>query len=121
MLDYNEESVLKALRLGYRLVDTAQVYGNERAVGKAIARSGVPREDIFVTSKVWRTCHGYDRTKASVAKSLKELGLEYIDLMLIHWPDAKRGWPLKTGDKSPSDWTPAMRDETWRSLCAADC
>ncbi len=93
-----------------------QIYGNEKAVGRAIAKSGLPRESILVTSKVGRTKHGYDRARASCLQSLKGLGLEYIDLMLVHWPGAKTGWPLRRGELSPADWTPAMREETWRAL-----
>ena len=80
-----EKCVDAALRAGYRLIDTAQIYGNEKAVGQAIAQSGLPREAIFVTSKVWRTKHGYDRARASCLQSLKDLDLQYIDMMLIHW------------------------------------
>ena len=101
---------------GYRLVDTAQIYGNEKAVGKAISKSGLPRDSVFVSSKLWRTQHGYARARAACLQSLKDLGLTYIDLMLIHWPDCKRGWPLKRGTVSPPDWTPSMRDDTWRAL-----
>lgn len=93
-----------------------QVYKNERGVGAAIKKSGLPRESVFVTSKVWRTSHGYERTRNAVLGSLREVGLEYIDLMLVHWPGPKTGWPLKRGDVSPPDWTPAMRDDTWRAL-----
>ena len=111
-----EECVLEALRAGYRLIDTAQIYGNEKAVCLALKRSGLPRASVFVTSKVWRTKHGYHRTRDACLQSLKELGTDYIDLMLVHWPDAKRGWPLKTGDMSPPDFTPEMRLDTWRAL-----
>ena len=76
-----------ALNCGYRLIDCAQIYNNEKEVGAAIRKSGIPREEIFVISKVWRSKHGYDRTKTSCLQSLKNLGLEYIDLMLVHHPD----------------------------------
>ena len=92
-----EDCVSRALSLGYRMIDTAQIYGNEKAVGKAIVKSGLNREDIFVTSKVWRTNHGYAPTKDSVLKSLRDLGMDYIDLMLVHWPGPKTGWPLRRG------------------------
>ena len=85
-----EACVLAALGCGYRLIDTAQIYGNEKAVGQAITKSGLPRQEIFVTSKVWRTKHGYERARASCLQTLKDLGLQYIDLMLVHWP--RRGF-----------------------------
>lgn len=75
-----------ALELGYRLIDTATIYGNERKVGEAIKNSGVPREDVFITTKVWKSDQGYESTITTFDKSLKKLGLEYIDLYLIHWP-----------------------------------
>jgi len=108
-----EKCVLAALRSGYRHIDTAQVYGNEKAVGRAIKNSNLPRESISVTSKVWRTKHGYERARASVLQSLKVLDLEYVDMMLVHYPGPKTGWPLRRGDQNPSDWTPQMREETW--------
>ena len=81
-----ETAVSSALASGYRLIDTAAVYGNESGVGRAIANSGIPREDIFITTKVWNADQGYDETLAAFDKSLERLGLEYIDLYLIHWP-----------------------------------
>jgi diketogulonate reductase-like aldo/keto reductase len=81
-----ESAVSSALECGYRLIDTAAVYGNERGVGRAIAKSGIPREDVFVTTKVWNADQGYDETLAAFEKSLERLGLEYVDLYLIHWP-----------------------------------
>ncbi|MDB5187471.1 MAG: glyoxal reductase [Candidatus Saccharibacteria bacterium] len=81
-----ETAVSTALDCGYRLIDTAAVYGNEQGVGRAIAASSVPREDIFVTTKVWNADQGYDQTLAAFNKSLQRLGLDYIDLYLIHWP-----------------------------------
>jgi 2,5-diketo-D-gluconate reductase A len=81
-----ERSVLDALDVGYRLIDTAAAYGNEEAVGNAIRRSGIPREEIFVTTKLWVTDAGYERTKAAFDRSLKRLGLDYLDLYLIHQP-----------------------------------
>lgn len=89
-----ERSVNDAIQIGYRLIDTAAAYGNEEAVGKGIARSGVPREEIFVTTKLWVADAGYDKTKAAFDRSLKRLGLEYIDLYLIHQPygDVYSAW-----------------------------
>jgi diketogulonate reductase-like aldo/keto reductase len=79
-------TVLYALQFGYRHIDTAAVYRNEREVGEAVKESGIPREQIFVTTKLWNEDHGYDKTLRAFEKSLKELNLEYIDLYLIHWP-----------------------------------
>lgn len=81
-----EDAVATALECGYRLIDTAAVYGNEQGVGRAIAASAVPREELFVTTKVWNADQGYDNTLAAFDKSLERLGLDYIDLYLIHWP-----------------------------------
>lgn len=81
-----EESVLNALKAGYRLIDTAACYGNERAVGEAVKKSGIPREDIFITSKVWIQDAGYEATKKSFEKTLENLQTDYLDLYLIHMP-----------------------------------
>jgi len=109
--------VLEALRAGYRLIDTAQVYENEGDVGAAIRESGIPRTEICVETKVWRSSHGYERTIKACNQSLRKLGLSYIDLYVIHWPGCKTGWPLPRGTVCPKDWTPAMRNEgTWRAM-----
>ncbi len=79
-----ERCVLDAIGAGYRSIDTAQSYGNEEAVGSAIAKSGVPREQLFLTTKVWISNAGYEKAGASIEKSLKNLGTDYIDLLLIH-------------------------------------
>ena len=79
-----EECVAQALHAGYRLIDTAQSYGNEGGVGAAIAKSGVPREDLFVVSKVWVSNYRYEDAKRSIDESLARLGLECLDLMLLH-------------------------------------
>lgn len=81
-----EESVLHALKTGYRLIDTAACYGNERAVGNAVKKSGIPREEIFISSKVWIQDAGYEKTKTSFEKTLKNLQTDYLDLYLIHMP-----------------------------------
>ena len=81
-----ERSVYDAIRTGYRLIDTAAAYGNEEAVGKAIKRAGVPREELFVTTKLWIADAGDDRTKQAFDRSLQRLQLEYLDLYLIHQP-----------------------------------
>lgn len=85
-LEECERCVLDALDVGYRLIDTAQGYGNERAVGKAIKKSGVPREELFITTKLWISEYGYEKTKKSIEGSLERLQLDYIDLLLIHQP-----------------------------------
>lgn len=81
-----EQSVLDALETGYRLIDTAASYQNEEAVGKAIRASGVPREEIFLTTKLWVQDTGYEKTKIAFEKSLKRLNVDYLDLYLIHQP-----------------------------------
>jgi len=80
------DAVLAALRAGYRHVDTARIYGNEADVGRAVRASGVPREEIFVTTKLWNEDQGYDSALRAFDASLERLGLEYVDLYLIHWP-----------------------------------
>lgn len=89
-----EESVYNALMEGYRLIDTAAVYENEEAVGRAIKRSGVPREEIFVTTKLWIQDAGYESAKKAFETSLKKLQLDYLDLYLIHMPfgDVHGSW-----------------------------
>ena len=80
------DAVRSALDAGYRSIDTAALYQNERAVGAALAESGIPREELFVTTKVWNSAHGHDRALRAFDTSLAKLGLEYVDLYLIHWP-----------------------------------
>lgn len=92
------QSVVWALEFGYKMVDTASMYGNERNVGRAIQESGVPRDELFITTKVWETDQGYDNTMAALEKSLKKLKMSYIDLYLIHWPRSN------------------LRNETWKAL-----
>ncbi|MBE6529729.1 MAG: aldo/keto reductase [Ruminococcaceae bacterium] len=84
--DECERCVLDALSVGYRHIDTAQSYFNEEEVGAAIRKSGVPREEIFITSKVWIEHYGYEECHASVLESMRKLGVDYIDLMLLHQP-----------------------------------
>lgn len=86
--DECERCVLDALSVGYRHIDTAQSYFNEEEVGAAIRKSGVPREEIFITSKVWIEHYGYEECRASVLESMRKLGVDYIDLMLLHQPFA---------------------------------
>ncbi|MGY4857819.1 aldo/keto reductase [Cryobacterium sp. AP23] len=80
------DTVQFALEAGYRHVDTAALYANERGVGRGLARVGLPREEVFVTTKVWNDRHGYDATLRAFDESLTKLGLDYVDLYLIHWP-----------------------------------
>lgn len=84
--DETRQAVANALEAGYRHIDTAKIYGNEKAVGEAIKDSGVPREEIFVTTKCWNADQGYDAALQAFDRSLSELGLEQLDLYLIHWP-----------------------------------
>ncbi|GLW18153.1 oxidoreductase [Streptomyces sp. NBRC 13847] len=79
-------AVGQALDAGYRSIDTAAIYGNEEGTGKALAASGLPREELFVTTKLWNGDQGYDATLKAFDTSLTKLGLEYVDLYLIHWP-----------------------------------
>jgi diketogulonate reductase-like aldo/keto reductase len=85
--DVAENAVLDAIKAGYRHIDTAAVYKNEASVGRGIAKSGVRREELFVTTKLWNDAHGYEEAKAALADSLEKLGLDYVDLYLIHWPN----------------------------------
>ncbi|MEV7734143.1 aldo/keto reductase [Streptomyces sp. NPDC088921] len=88
--DEAERAVATALEAGYRSIDTAAIYGNEEGTGKGIASSGVAREDIFVTTKLWNSDQGYDSTLRAFDTSLAKLGLDYVDLYLIHWPTPSR-------------------------------
>ncbi|MBC7000399.1 aldo/keto reductase [Cytophaga sp. FL35] len=101
------ESVKFALQNGYRLLDTAARYENEEAVGKGIIQSGIPREEIMVTTKVWRDRLGYDETKKAFFESLERLQLDYIDLYLIHWPANEKNFG--------ADWQ-KINSETWRAM-----
>jgi diketogulonate reductase-like aldo/keto reductase len=92
------DAVRTALAAGYRHVDTARLYGNERDVAAGIAASGVPRDEVFVTTKLWNSDHGYDRTLRACDASLKQLGMERVDLYLVHWPVEE------------------LRHDTWRAM-----
>ncbi|MDE5801170.1 MAG: aldo/keto reductase [Paramuribaculum sp.] len=85
-----ERCVSDALKVGYRMIDTAQAYHNEEGVGAAVSKSGIAREDIFLVSKVWISNYGYEKAKASIDESLRKLGTDYIDLMLLHQPFCDR-------------------------------
>lgn len=94
-----ERSVVEAIRTGYRLIDTAASYMNEEAVGRAIRKSGVPREELFVTTKLWVQDSGYETTKTAFERSLRRLNLDYLDLYLIHQPfgDIHGSWRAMEG------------------------
>lgn len=83
---HTKKAVLEALAAGYRLIDTARIYGNEKGVGAAVRESGLARKDIFVTTKLWNDDQGYDRALKAFDASMQKLGLDYVDLYLIHWP-----------------------------------
>jgi diketogulonate reductase-like aldo/keto reductase len=85
-----QAAVTAALDAGYRSIDTAKIYGNEAGVGAAVAKSGLPREELFITTKVWNDDQGYDSTLRAFDASIERLGLDYLDLYLIHWPTPKR-------------------------------
>jgi 2,5-diketo-D-gluconate reductase A len=89
--DETERAVATALEIGYRLIDTAAVYGNEAAVGRAIAASGIPRAELFVTTKVANADQGFNTAQDAIKVSLDKLGLDYVDLCLVHWPMAQLG------------------------------
>lgn len=89
-------AVSAALSNGYRLIDTAAIYGNEEGVGQAVRESGIPRDQVFITSKVWNEDQGYDSTLRAFEASLERLGLQYIDLYLIHWPAPAKGKYIET-------------------------
>ncbi|MFC5906689.1 aldo/keto reductase [Streptacidiphilus monticola] len=94
--DTAADIVARALEVGYRAVDTAAAYRNEKGTGQAIAASGIPREKLFVTTKLWNDNQGYDSTMRAFDTSLAQLGLEYVDLYLIHWPCPKQDKYLDT-------------------------
>lgn len=83
-----ERCVLDALKVGYRLIDTAQSYGNEDGVGNAIVKSGIPREELFITTKIWLEWYGYEKTLGAVQESMRKLKTDYLDLVLLHMPYA---------------------------------
>lgn len=89
-------AVQTAIESGYRLIDTAAIYGNEEGVGRAIKTCGLDRKDLFITTKLWNDRHGYDETMAAFNESMDKLGLDYVDLYLIHWPAPKIGLYVKS-------------------------
>lgn len=94
--DIAADMVQTAIDTGYRLIDTAAIYGNEEGVGAGIRQSDIDREELFVTTKVWNDRHGYDETLNAFDQSMEKLGLEYLDLYLIHWPAPKIGLYVKS-------------------------
>lgn len=100
------QAVLAALKAGYRHIDTAAFYENEASIGQAIKDSGLPREELFITTKLWNDAHGYEEAKAAFAASLEKLGLDYVDLYLIHWPN-----PVAIRDR----WQEANA-ATWKAM-----
>jgi len=116
-----EQAVTFALQSGYRLIDTARYYDNEQSVGRALRASGIPREQLFVTTKLWNTDHGFDQTLRAFDDSLRKLGLDYLDLYLIHWPVAAPPWQNWKPVKAILDCVrgPAsrpLRMESWRAM-----
>lgn len=101
------QAVQDAIAAGYRHIDTAKVYENEAGVGQGIKAAGVPREELFVTSKLWNTDRGYEATKAAFQASLDRLGLDYLDLYLIHWP---------ANEKQFGTDAAKINAETWRAM-----
>ena len=99
-------AVKKALEVGYRHIDTAAIYDNEKSVGEGIKASGVKREDIFLTTKLWNDAHDYELAKKAIDESLEKLGTDYVDLYLIHWPN-----PLHLRDR----WEEANAS-AWRAI-----
>ncbi|WP_100445411.1 aldo/keto reductase [Glycomyces xiaoerkulensis] len=89
-------TVEAALEAGYRLIDTAEMYGNETGVGRAVRESGLAREGLFLTSKVWNDHHGYDAARRALEDSLERLGTDYLDLFLIHWPSPRQDLYVET-------------------------
>ena len=98
--DVATEACLTAFEAGYRHIDTAALYGNEEGVGRAIKASGLSRDELFITTKVWNTDHGRARTMDAMQASLDRLALDYVDLYLIHWPTPDRGLYIETWSRS---------------------
>lgn len=92
------QAVRAALKVGYRSIDTASLYGNEVEIGQAVRESGVPRDALFITTKVWNDEQGYDATRQALERSLQRLGTDYLDLYLVHWPNRE------------------LMESTWRSM-----
>jgi diketogulonate reductase-like aldo/keto reductase len=95
-LDETAKAVAEALRVGYRLIDTAAMYRNEEGVGQAIADSGIPRDELFITTKLNNDAHGHDNALRAFDESARKLGLDYLDLYLIHWPQPRQDKYVET-------------------------
>jgi hypothetical protein len=110
--------VREALRVGYRHIDTAKDYGNERDVGDAVRASGLPRAEVFVTTKLWNDDQGFDRARRAFDASLARLGLDYVDLYLLHWPVPGLrldSWPCSISSCPPRRWRSWMGSRRgWR-------
>lgn len=105
-----EKAVSAALEAGFRHIDTAAIYGNEEGVGRALADSGLDRKDLFVTTKLWNSSHHADDARKAIETSLAKLGLDHVDLYLIHWPA-----PVKYGDAYIEAWN-ALQDLDRKSV-----
>jgi len=108
------DPVNKALDSGYVLIDSAQVYEHEKDLGLVLKEKS--RTSYFFETKLWRSSHTYDRAQKTTKTTLKKHKVDYVDLYLIHWPGCKSGWPLKSGTTCPPNWTPSMRNDTWRAM-----
>lgn len=108
--DVAYDAVKWALAAGYRHIDTAAIYGNEASVGRAIKDAGIARDELFITTKLWNDAHSYEAAQAALAKSLTTLGLDYVDLYLIHWPN-----PAALRQEAPEAWEQANA-ATWRAM-----
>ncbi len=102
-----ENAVLNAIDAGYRLLDCAARYGNEESIGEALRKSSVPRNELFITSKVWNADRGYQNTRTAFNESLKRLGLDMLDLYLVHWPANRKQFGEQARD---------LNAETWRAI-----
>ena len=100
--DETERIVTDVLEVGYRHIDTAAIYGNEEGVGRAIAKSGIARDELFVTTKLWNDRHGAEESKRALGESLEKLGLDHVDLYLIHWPTPQNKNSVETWEAFPA-------------------
>ena len=105
--EHTRDAVLDALRCGYRHIDTGAIYGNEVEVGQALADAGLPREQLFITGKLWNTRRSFDKALKAFDRTLRNLGLPYLDAYLIHWP---------ANAATHGEQWPAVNAETWRAL-----
>lgn len=109
-----KEAVKAAIACGYRHLDCAAIYGNEAEVGEGLKLAGVPREEVFITSKLWNACHAAADVEPACRESISKLGTEYLDLYLMHWPVClKKGHPMPPG---PEDFIDVPLEETWKAM-----